>query len=120
VAQEETSTKVEGQTMFKTVTYAWFRCRLTQSSLPRRPDAANGGTRVERVPTLMFDVKDEDGDAVLLTARDKVEVRSTEQGIDTLTFELDGQPQPIRKKRKVIGYEVPVKRIETLSDARLP
>jgi hypothetical protein len=120
VAQEETTVKVEGTTQFQTVTHPWFRCRVWQQTLPRRTDVQNGGTVADRQPQMMYDIRDEDGDPVVLTIRDKVEVRSKEQAIDTLIFELDGDPAPIRKKRKVIGYEVTVKKIEAHHDPRLP
>lgn len=102
--------KVEGTTQYEPVTGGWFRCRLTISSLPKREQG--GRARVEKSPTLMYGLRDENGDAVLLTFNDKVEVRSEEQGIDTEVFLIDGDPVPLRKRRLVIGYEVQTKRVQ--------
>lgn len=110
VREEPQPRKVEGRTIFSTVTYPWFRARLTIGARPRTADPTGGRTRVESRPTLMYALRDESGEPVALDAEDQVEVESVGQASGL--WRLDGQPQPIRKRRTVIGYEVTLRRVE--------
>lgn len=113
ISREPSSVKVEGRTQYAAVTREWFRCRVQLPPLPvRSGPGTSGAKRTEKKPSLMFDIKDLRGDPVTVTFQDRLEVKSVEQGMDTVVFELDSDPQPIRKKRKVIGYEATMKRVD--------
>lgn len=120
VSREPSKVKVEGRTQMAAVNYEWFRCRITLPPLPRTQGPNSGSARVQTKPAMLFATIDLSGDPVKLTISDTVEVRSVEQGYDTVLFELDGEPQPIRKKRKVIGQEVTIRRVDVATRERLP
>jgi hypothetical protein len=102
--------RVDGRTEFAKVSSSWFRCRLT---VPARPRNRQGNvTRSESHPTLLYEVKNADGDPVGLTGDDEVEVVAAELGDAAGLFKVDGEPEPLRKRRTVIGFQVPLKRIE--------
>lgn len=101
--------KIEGRTQMTTVRGAWFRCRLNLRS-DSQSQGPGDNPRTTRRPTLMLLPLDIEGRAVDLRHTDKVEVDSPELGLNL--WEVDGEPEPLRKKRRVIGYEVPVKRVE--------
>src|SRR5262245_52485003 len=108
--REAAGVKVEGRTRFGTVIGPWFRCRLDLSS---RSQAREGESRVDRVveqPTMMFAIKDSEGRTVDLLATDKVQVISPQLGI--FHFEVTANPTPLRKKKKVIGWQVGLRSID--------
>jgi hypothetical protein len=114
-----TETRVEGKTvMANDVLWGdWFKARLSEQS--RRETTDGGGTwRTVKNPSLLFGVKDTYGQTLLdtdeggslLKARDRVEVDSVQLG--RAVYELTGDPQPIRKKRRLIGFEAPLQRVD--------
>lgn len=106
--------KIEGRTQFAKVTLPWFRCRVQMPTRPRRADASGGRSRVEVLPTLLYARKDSEGNVVDLSSADELEVEMVEMGEHSL-YRVDADPMPLRKKRTIIGWEVPVKRIENHS-----
>ena len=100
--------KVDGRTIFASQDGPVFRARL---QLPQ----ANEDTRDERTaavirPTLMTDRKDASGALLDFRVSDRILVTSVQLG--TNVWEVTGEPEPLRKKRKVIGWVVPINRVE--------
>lgn len=100
--------KVDGRTVFLPEDSPEFRARLQLSQ-------ANEDTRDERTaavvrPILMTDRKDSAGDLLEFKMSDRIVVTSRELG--TNVWEVTGEPEPLRKKRKVIGWVVPISRVE--------
>lgn len=58
---------------------------------------------------LVTGFKDRAGAPISISASDKIEINSRQLG--TATYEVVGDPEPIRKKKRVIGYQVPLSRI---------
>ena len=102
------ATKVDGRTIFSSQDGPEFRVRL---QLPQ----ANEDNRDERTaatirPTLMTDRKDASGELLEFRTSDRILVTSRQLGTDL--WEVTGEPEPLRKKRKVIGWVVPINRVE--------
>ena len=104
--------RVEGKTVASpAIDSAWFKCRL---ELPEAGFTPGPGDRrrVVSAPTLMFGLRDAEGQPVVMLARrHKVEVESVAQGRAGL-WEVKGDPAPIRKKRRVIGWSVTLSKVE--------
>lgn len=87
---------------------AWFKARLFLRDAPERGEQGDRKKAVA-TPQLLFLVTDTDGGAVDVHADDRVEVASPELG--TALWRLTAEPEPIRKKRRVIGYLVGLERV---------
>jgi hypothetical protein len=90
----------------------WFRCRIF---LPQGPDTRGGPAGAPRhravlAPTLLVGVKDTAGVPLVLKHTDRVEVDSPFQG--RAVWQVQAEPEPLRKRRRVIGYQVAVQRLE--------
>lgn len=114
ISREPSEVKVEGRTQYAPITREWFRCRVQLPPIPVAPGPGQPGSRrAAKKPSLLFDVKDLNGDPVVVAFQDRIEVRSVEQGMDTVVFELDSDPQPVRKKRRVIAQEVVLRVVDS-------
>jgi hypothetical protein len=102
--------KVAGRTVMAPTVHAWFRCRLELRSQPQTREPSSRQPRVTKSPRLMFGVRDLDGGTIDVVSTDVLEVDSPELG--RAFYEVEGDPDPMRKKRRVIGWEVNLKRIE--------
>jgi hypothetical protein len=113
VRREAAGPKVAGTTPMADVTGAWFRCRLElDASVEDTSEEGIGGgwRKARRAPTLMVDRIDEDGQAVEVRFTDRIEIQSGELGRGM--WRATGNPAPIRKKRRILGWEVPLERVE--------
>jgi hypothetical protein len=110
VVQLPTDERVEGTTLFETYHYPWFRCRLTLQASPESADAQGGRKRVAHPAQMMCGVKDKDGNVLTISAADRLEVNSKQLG--RALYEVTSDGEPIRKKRKVIGWIATVTRVE--------
>lgn len=105
--------KVGGRTTFvDTEPGTWFSCRLqmptaTAEQLP----AGFISKRVVLVPTLIFDIEDDEGTEVVVKANDMLEIESDDLGV--ATWQVAGAPMPFRKREGIIGWQVTLKRVET-------
>ncbi len=88
----------------------WFRVRLTLPPQPETQEPGGGRRRVEKRPSVLIDRTDENGDPVVLSVEDKLEVDSRQLG--RAIYQLDADPEPLRKRRTVIGWEAPLRRVE--------
>lgn len=117
VEQTPLPLRVEGKTVATPTTGAWFRARL---ELPAgSEDRSTGRRRVVTSPTLMYGIRDEQGQAILLNSSSRVEVDSPQLG--RAVWEITADPAPMRKKSSVIGYTVSIQRVVDHDfDPRLP
>src|SRR5688572_20218837 len=110
VVKEAATERVEGTTHMAEVHGPWFRARLTLAGEVDTPGVEASYRRVVRTPTLMFGVKNTEGEPVGVRFDDVIEVDSPQLGRGR--WQVNGQPEPMRKKRTVIGYTVRLLRIE--------
>ncbi len=102
--------RVEGTTRFETVRMPWFKCRLTLQAAPEADDAQGGRRRVPRPATLLMGRRDVDGNELAMAPTDKVEVVS--KALGRYVFEVTGDPEPIRKRRKLLGWTTTLTLVE--------
>ena len=111
-----TPQKVEGTTQFQTLTYPWFKVRLTLSPAPESDDPQAARRRVPHPATLLVGLKDVDGNLVEIHADDRLEVDSKQLG--RAIYQITGDGEPIRKKRKMLGWSATLTRVEEHPFAR--
>jgi hypothetical protein len=99
--------KVEGETQMEWQAGEWFACRIDSPEAAEAEDAAGGRVRTDQHRALIYDLEDESGAPVVLTADSRVEVVSEELG--TATYELSGQPTLYRKKTDLIAGQAALK-----------
>lgn len=102
------SRRVEGSTMFQAEESEAIKARLTVNAAGERTE--DGRVLSEPQPTLIVYKKDMVGDLMDWRATDRIRVESNELG--THEFEVEGEPQPIRKKRSIIGWQITLRRTE--------
>lgn len=100
--------KVEGSTIYSQVSGEWFKARLTLEQATEVTGTA-GGRQVSSTPLLLLGIKDVAGDPILITNEDRVEVDSKELGRDL--WDITADPEPLRKKRRLIGWQAPLRRV---------
>ena len=110
IVDTPTTVKIEGTTQFTTLRYPWFKVRLTLSPAPESDDTQGGRRRVPHPATLLVGIKDTDGNATVINADDKLEVDSKQLGRHV--YQVTGDGEPIRKKRKQIGWMATLTRVE--------
>jgi hypothetical protein len=110
VVDTPTPVRVEGTTQFATLNEAWFKCRFTYMPAPDSDDTQGGRRRSPRTGQFMCAMKDSDGNALAIIASDRLEVDSKELG--QAIFEVTGDPEPIRKKRRMLGWMGTVTRVD--------
>lgn len=100
--------RVEGRTLSSLTESAEIRARLGTT---RAAETLEDGRKlVIKRPTLLLDIKDKAKLRVVPRQSDRVRVVSKELG--EAIWEIDGAPQPIRKKRRVIGWEMTIAKVE--------
>jgi len=124
VRKEADAKRVEGRTTYHPRVMPLFRCRLEIVDAPESEDRA-GVMSTEQEPSLMTDRIDEDHNPLRFQPDDELEVESRDLGDSTekgwhlvAVFQVNGEPKPIRKKRRVIGWELRLKKVsESPADA---
>ena len=101
--------KVEGRRLHQTVEGEWFRCRLFLEGATEDQDAGWGRRKTVARPQMMCGVRDVAGNAIEIRASDEILITSPELG--EARWKVNGDPQPIRKKRPVIGFLVELERL---------
>lgn len=104
--------RVEGRTIYGATRGAWFRCRLELPQAAERAGDPAGVRAVQVEPSLMFGVRDLEGGVLRIANNVRVEVNSVELG-DSM-WDVVGEPQPMRKKRRVIGFTATLRRVEAV------
>lgn len=120
-----TPLKIEGTTQTSWVYSQTFDCRIDSPAAPEANDAPGGRVRTAQHPTMIYELEDYDGNPVVLTADDRVEVTSEEFGVQT--FQVTGEPEIARKKQdevcgiallvRVLDFDVPTGPTTALADA---
>lgn len=115
--KEADAKRVDGRTVFNPVSKPLFRCRLEVNDAPESEDQG-GVMSTDQEPGLLTDRKDVEHEVLFFQPDDEIEVESRdlaeteERGWHVVgTFKVNGEPKPIRKKRKVIGYQLRLKRV---------
>lgn len=106
--KEAAPRKVEGTTVYQPSESPAIRARLTLNQAGER--AEDGRVLTEPSPTLICYRRDTQGNDVDWKASDRVIVDSKELG--THTYQVDGQPEPMRKKRRIIGWSLRLRRVD--------
>jgi hypothetical protein len=101
--------RVEGRTQYGEAKGPWFRCRLELPAAGEQADTPTGVRPVLTEPTLLYGTRDEEGDALHLTNQERLEVESRELGSEL--WEIIGGPQPIRKRRTLLGWQAQLRRL---------
>lgn len=108
VRREKATTEVDGERQFKDAVpeeQRWFRCRL---QMLKGSEQQQDGRR-RRVVRPMLTV----GRKVKIKKGDQIEIKCKElYGNELVVFTVDGDPEPMRKRRTVIGYEATLARPE--------
>lgn len=107
--QEAAGPRVRGMTQMAETEGQWFQALLQVPQGNLTEDRSQGRRRTVTVPTLMFDVFDDDSQPVVVRAGERVEVDSERFGMSL--WEVDGEPEPLGSLHDVFGYQVRVKRI---------
>lgn len=110
VTREPVGAKVEGRTVRSSVEGVEFKCRLDFGSMGDTTDPAVGSPMVSRVATMLFAFRDVNGDPVTIDAGMRVRIVSRSLGIDEL-FDVAGDPEPIRKKKKMLAWQVEIRHV---------
>lgn len=100
--------KVEGTTVYAPAESAEIRVRLEITAAGEQ--LQDGRVLTEPTPTLMVYRKDNAGLTLDWKSSDRIRVISRQLG--TAEYEINGFPAPIRKKRKVIGWQLQLRRTE--------
>lgn len=107
--------RVEGTTIYAQVESEPVRARLTLNAAQERPE--DGRVMTEPAPTLIVLRRDERGEPLDWRQSDRVRVVSRELG--EAVYEVSGEPQPMRKRRSILGYQLPVRRVEEAESRRV-
>jgi hypothetical protein len=115
--------KVEGSTQFVEVPHPWFKCRFTYGyawsrRTAREASGEGGEERLSHNASLMTGTKDTEGNLIVISPAERIEVNSKQlgQGI----FEVTGESEPIRKKKKVIGHTVTLVQVDESEFVQIP
>lgn len=101
VRRESVGVKREGTTVMSDTHGSWFKVRLFLEAAGER-DEQGGRKKAVSTPQVLYGLRDLDGELVDLHAEDKLEIASVLGGGHELWRVME-EPQPIAKKRSVIG-----------------
>jgi hypothetical protein len=109
VQRAEPGRKTHGMTVMTPVEDSPpFRARLTIQQAGERLD--DGRVLTEPKPTLLTGKRDKSGTELSFAHNQRIRVKSKSLG--EADWEVDGEPVPIRKKRRIIGWTLNLKRTE--------
>ena len=108
IRKSPSAKRVEGSTVFRSVESEPVRARLNLTSAGERPE--DGRVLTEPQPTLIVYKRDLVGEELDWRSTDRIRVESRELG--THDYEIQGEPQPMRKKRTIIGWQITLRRTE--------
>lgn len=109
VRLDDTGERVAGSTVLAMVEGNWFRARLELPAGPEQPGPNESRRRAITQPTLLYEEWDEIGEPVLVHNETRVQVQSEQYGV--MTFVVIDEPQPVRKKRRVIAHQATMRHI---------
>lgn len=108
IRKASTGTRVEGTTIFAPVNSAPIRVRLDIKAAGEQ--LADGRVLTEPTPTLLVFKRDLEGNYLDWKATDRILV--TSQQLGQHEYEVQGEPVPLRRKRRVMGWELTLRRTE--------
>lgn len=108
IRKSPTGEKVEGTTVFAPGESEAIPARLTLSTAAERTE--DGRVLTEPQPTLLVYRRDLLGQELDWKASDRIRVESEQLGDHD--FEIQGEPQPMRKKRRIIGWSITLRRTD--------
>jgi hypothetical protein len=112
--------RVGGTHRYAGVRGDWFRCRLELGPAGLDNTAPATHRKGTRGPSAMLALLDERSEPVAVSVEDRLEIDSPNLGQSL--WDVIENPEPIRKKRRVIGWQVRLRRVEdrALPDAVQP
>ena len=108
IRKSSTGRRVEGTTIFEPHESAEIRVRLDIKAAGE--ELADGRILTEPTPVLLVFRRDMDGTYLDWKASDRILVTSTQLGEHE--YEVQGEPVPMRRKRRVLGWELTLRRTE--------
>lgn len=109
VRLEEALRRVEGRTTFVPVTEQWFKCRLFLNMAPDQKDQFRAHETAVPAPQVLTPLTDLSGNRMVFTGDVRMDISSAELG--RAIWRVNAEPQPLRKRRRVIGWLVTVERV---------
>jgi hypothetical protein len=109
IVKEAGGPRKEGKTSFVQVPGQWFKCRLFLEGTTDTEDPQAGRWSSQSTQQLICLPRDLDGNPLVFRADRALDVLSKELG--RAVWRLAGEPEPLRKKRRVIGYLAQVSRV---------
>jgi hypothetical protein len=106
--KEPSAGRVEGRTTFEPVAGTWFRCRLFYEGAPDQMDGQAAHWKAVPTPQILTTMRDDAGQRLDFHDDYRVQIRSN---LGNHVWRLSGEPEPIRKKRRVIGWLLTVERV---------
>lgn len=111
VSKKKAGRVVDGETLYADTTGAWFKVRIQLGSEGESIDGATDERSVHRTPSMMVALRDEDGNDVILTVEDRLEVVSANLPQVSTQWDVISDPQPMRKKRRVLGWNITLRKV---------
>ncbi len=108
IRKSSTGRRVEGTTIFEPNESAEIRVRLDIKAAGE--ELADGRILTEPTPVLLVFRRDMDGTYLDWKASDRILVTSAQLGEHE--YEVQGEPVPMRRKRRVLGWELTLRRTE--------
>lgn len=108
IRKSSTGRRVEGTTIFEPNESASIRVRLDVKAAGE--ELADGRVLTEPTPVLLVFRRDMDGTSLDWKASDRILVTSAQLGVHE--YEVQGEPVPMRRKRRVLGWELTLRRTE--------
>jgi hypothetical protein len=109
VVKEPSATRVEGSTSFVAVPEQWFKCRLFLTSTTDVPDPQQSHWLSTSAPQVLAVTRDYDGSPLMFRSDQTIEINSRQLGRHV--WRMTGEPEPLRKRRRIIGWLLLVSRV---------
>jgi hypothetical protein len=109
LVREPSVVRVEGSTTFVAIAGPWFRCRLFYEGAPSEADPQGGHWRDVSNPQVLAPMKALDGSRIEFRSDYRLHVHSRELG--HAVWRMTGDPEPLRKRRRIIGWLATVERV---------
>lgn len=94
--------RLEGRSGFAQVPQQWFKCRLFLTQSMDQVDPAGMHTSNVSSPQVLTVARDLDGQTLVFQGDFYIEITSAQFG--RAVWQMQGEPEPLRKKRRVIGW----------------
>jgi hypothetical protein len=109
IRKEPSAVRVEGSTSFTNVGEQWFRARLFLTSTTDVPDPEASHWLSQSAPQVLAVTHDFDHNKLEFRSDLHIEIRSRQLG--KAVWRMSGEPEPLRRKHRVIGWLLLVSRV---------